>query len=71
MNLIVKVVGFSLKIPGFKSIVVEGDTIDDRTYQEIIKNSSKGDQIVISDIKTKLYNWSGCFLVNPMVIEVY
>ncbi len=71
LNLKVKVVGFSLKIPGYKAIAVDGDTIDDKTYQVIIKNSSKGDQIAISDIKVKLPNWSGCFLVSPMVIEVY
>ncbi len=73
LDLRVKVVGFCLKIPGYKAIAVDGDTIDDKTYQEIIKNSSKGDQIAISDIKVKVITISNvsCFLVNPMLIEVY
>ncbi len=70
-DLKIKVIRFSLKIPGRNSIIVNGDTIDEKTYQDIIKYSFKGNQIIISDIKVQLYNWSGCFLVNPMVIEVY
>lgn len=71
LDIRVKVVQFNLNIPGRNSIIVKGDTIDEKTYQEIIKNSSKGDQIAFSDIRIKLDSWSGCFLVSPMLIEVY
>ncbi len=69
-NLTFKIVQFELKIPGINAIVINGDKIDDETFNKINKYASKYDEIVISDIKIKT-SFVGCILVNPMVIMLY
>jgi hypothetical protein len=71
-NLIFKITQFALKIPGINSIVINGDKIDDVTFEKINKYASKFDEIVISDIHVKTTpSFSGCILVSPMVIQLY
>ena len=71
-NLIFKITQFVLKIPGRNSIVIKGDKIDDETFELINKHASKFDEISISDIHFKTTpSFSGCILVNPMVIKLY
>ncbi|WP_395066939.1 hypothetical protein [Flavobacterium sp.] len=69
-NLIFNITQFVLKIPGRNSIVINGDKIDDETFEKINKYASKYDEIVISDIKIKT-SFVGCILINPMVIKLY
>lgn len=71
-NLTFKITQFALKIPGINSIIINGDKIDDGTFEKINKYASKFDEIVISDIHVKTTpSFSGCILVNPMVIQLY
>lgn len=69
------VTAFSLKIPGMPSIQVIGNKIDSNTYEKILKNATKGDQITISDVKILVLEESMkggmCFKTNPIVIEIY
>ena len=48
-----QVVQFALKVPGQASIVVNGDKIDGRCRAALAR-ATKGDQVTISDIKTKV-----------------
>jgi gliding motility-associated protein GldM len=48
-----QVVQFALKVPGQASIVVNGDRVDARCKAALAR-ASKGDQITISDIKSKV-----------------
>ena len=70
-----EVTGFSLKIPGLSSIIINGNKIDSSTYEKILKNASLGYQISISDIKLIILEESlkggSCFKTNPIVIEIY
>ena len=70
LNLLYKVTRFSLKIPGRKTIVIQGDKIDEKTFNDINKYITKGDEIVIFDICGKPNISVGCFLVGPMVIRI-
>jgi len=71
-NLTFKITQFVLKIPRINSIVINGDKIDDGTFEKINKYASKFDEIVISDIHVKTTpSFSGCILVSPMVIKLY
>lgn len=69
-NLTFDVIQFVLKIPGINAIVINGDKIDDDTFEKVNRYASKYDEIVISDIKIKA-SFYGCILVNPMVIKLY
>ena len=70
-----EVTGFSIKIPGLSSIIINGNKIDSSTYEKILKNASLGYQISISDIKLIILEESlkggSCFKTNPIVIEIY
>ena len=70
-----EIVAFALKIPGQPSIQVIGNKIDDRTYERILRSSTIGDQITISDIKLRVMDdrlkGASCFLTSPIVVEVY
>jgi hypothetical protein len=48
-----KVVGFSLKVPGQATVVVSGDRVNAQC-KAALQRASRGDQIIISEIKTKL-----------------
>lgn len=48
-----RVTGFSLKVPGQATVVVTGDRVNAQCKTALLR-ASKGDQITISDIKTKL-----------------
>ena len=69
------VTAFSLKIPGMPSIQIIGNKIDSNTYEKILKNAIKGDQITISDVKLLVLEESMkggmCFKTTPIVIEIY
>jgi hypothetical protein len=69
------VTAFILKIPGMPSIQVIGNKIDSKTYEKILKNATKGDQITISDVKFLVLEESMkggmCFKTTPIVIEIY
>ncbi len=75
LNFLNNVTGYSLKIPGMTSIQVIGNKIDLNIYEKILKNSSIGDQITISDIRFKVLEESlkggMCFKTTPIVIEIY
>ena len=70
LNIIYKVTRFSLKIPGRKAIIIQGDKIDEKAFNDINKYSTKGDEIAIFDICGKPNISVGCFLVGPMVIRI-
>jgi hypothetical protein len=70
LNILYKVTRFSLKIPGRKSVVIEGDKIDERTFDDINKYTAKGDEIVIFDICGRPNISVSCFIVGPMVIRI-
>ena len=48
-----RVVGFSLKVPGQATVVVSGDRVNSQCKAALAR-ASRGDQITISEIKTKL-----------------
>jgi hypothetical protein len=48
-----KVVGFSFKVPGQATVVVSGDRVNAQC-KAALQRASRGDQIIISEIKTKL-----------------
>lgn len=71
-NLNFKVTQFYLKIPRQNTIVVNGDKIDDNTFQLINKYASKHDEISISNIKVRTNPpFMGCILVSPMIIQIF
>jgi hypothetical protein len=49
----IDVVGFNIKVPGQPTIVVSGNKMDGRAKAAIGK-ASRGDLVVISEVKTKL-----------------
>ena len=67
-----EVTQFSFKIPGLPAIVIEGNKIDDKTFEKINKSASKGDQITIFDIKTKTtkIRVGAICGITPMVIHI-
>ncbi|MEK8178999.1 GldM family protein [Flavobacterium buctense] len=70
LNIVHTINSFSLKIPGRKTIVIQGNKIDEKTFKEISKYASKGDEIAIFDIKVKVNITISCILISPMVIRV-
>ena len=70
-----KITGFILRIPNMPAIEVIGNKIDKYTYEKILKNTSHGDVITISDIKFIVLEESMkgglCFKRNPIVVEIY
>lgn len=62
---------FQLKIPGFNSMHIDGNTIKEIDYKKIINRVKIGDEIVISDIRfTVNINASIC-KINPIIIQIY
>nr|WP_284651017.1 hypothetical protein [Flavobacterium buctense] len=75
LNFLNKVTRFDLKIPGLESIQIEGDKIDEGTYQKILRKTSQGDQLALFDIKMNVYDprlkGAMCFLTTPLVVQIY
>ena len=63
---------FTIKIPGIGAFVIQGNKIDNNTFEKINKQVSRGDMITIFDIKTKssISSSSTIFEVLPLVIEI-
>lgn len=62
---------FQLKIPGFNSMHINGNTIKEIDHKKIINRVKIGDEIVISDIRfTVNINASIC-KINPIIIHIY
>jgi gliding motility-associated protein GldM len=65
-----QVTQFAFKVPGQASIVVNGDRVDSRCKAALAR-ASKGDQIIISDIKTKVIGASiATQTAAPAVFEI-
>ena len=69
-----RIISFTIKIPGVKAEIIKGNRIDERIYNKIIRISSRGDIIVISNIKTvtikdELVPYPDP--MSPIVIEIY
>jgi gliding motility-associated protein GldM len=65
------VVGFNLKIPGQPTVVVAGNKLNAQCKQ-ILSRAGKGDQVTISEIKTKLVG-AGSYLLPrtaPVIFEI-
>ena len=62
---------FTVKIPGLKENIVQGNTIDDYIYKKIEKLSS-GEIIVISDIvpKSRFGGGGMCYNSPPLVLQI-
>jgi GldM C-terminal domain len=65
-----KIIGFNLKISGKKCLILEGNKIDEKTFNLIDKYCQRYDQITIFDIKAKC-PIEGCVLINPIIIEIF
>jgi gliding motility-associated protein GldM len=65
------VVGFNIKVPGQPTIVVQGNKLDSRAKSAIAK-AGRGDQVTVSEIKTKLIGAGSYMLPRtaPVVYEV-
>ena len=62
---------FQLKIPGYSSMHIDGNSIKEIDYNKIINRVKIGDEIVISDIRfTANINANIC-KINPIIIEIY
>jgi len=67
------IIGFKIKIPGVQTQEIKGNKIDERIYNKIFRIVSKGDIIVISDIKTNIIKEEKGPYPDPMfpiVIEI-
>lgn len=71
IGLICTIKSFELKIPGFSSIHIDGNSIKENDYNKIIKRVKIGDEIVISDIKFLVNINALICKINPIVIEIY
>lgn len=60
-----QVTRFSVKIPGIPPIVVNGDKIDDKTFEQLKRKASKFDELCIFDIKVRVISPK----INPMCIR--
>ena len=65
------VVGFNLKITGQPTVVVQGDRLNSQCKSVLSKATRRGDQITISEIKTKLVG-SNLLLKRtaPVIFEI-
>ena len=67
-----KVLDFNIKIPGQNSINIEGNKIDEKTFEKINRYASRFDEIAITDLHIKTFpSFSGCILINPILIKLY
>lgn len=71
IGLICTIKSFELKIPGFSSIHIDGNSIKENDYNKIIKRVKIGDEIVISDIKFLVNINALICKTNPILIEIY
>ncbi len=67
----IDVVGFNLKVTGQPTVVVQGNRMNSQAVSAIQK-ASRGDQIIISDIKTKLVGAGDYMLPRtaPVIYEI-
>ncbi len=65
------VVGFNLKVSGLPTVVVQGNKLNAQC-KSVISRVGRGDQITISEIKTKLVGASGYLLPRtaPVIFEI-
>lgn len=71
LNFTFKVTKFKINIPGVKTIEINGDKIDDKTFEQINKYSSRGDLISIFNVSILMKpSFNGCILIRPMLIKV-
>lgn len=71
IGLICTIKSFELKISGFSSIHIDGNSIKESDYDKIIKRVNIGDEIVISDTKFSVNINALICKINPIVIEIY
>ncbi|MEN9336923.1 MAG: hypothetical protein RLZZ500_1910 [Bacteroidota bacterium] len=67
------VLEFTLKIPGQKAIVVQGNTITSSVFDQLNRYARKGDQLTICDIKTKVgihSNIISICKISPVLITI-
>jgi len=65
------VVGFNLKVTGQPTVVVQGDKLDAKC-KSVLARAGRGDQVTISEIKTKLVG-AGSYLLPrtaPVIFEI-
>ncbi len=65
------VVGFNLKVPGLPTVVVQGNKLNAQA-KAVISKVGRGDQVTISEIKTKLVG-AGSYLLPrtaPVIFEI-
>ncbi|SDX31080.1 type IX secretion system motor protein PorM/GldM [Flavobacterium degerlachei] len=65
------VVGFNLKVTGQPTVVVQGDKLNAQC-KSVLSKAGRGDQVTISDIKTKLVG-AGSYLLPrtaPVIFEI-
>ncbi|HWR94098.1 MAG TPA: gliding motility protein GldM [Flavobacterium sp.] len=67
----INVVGFNLKVSGQPTVVVQGNKLDSRC-KAVLSKVGKGDQVTISEIKTKLVGADGYMLPKtaPVIYEI-
>jgi hypothetical protein len=66
------IIEFTLRIPGQKAIVVQGNTITKAVFEQINRYAGKGDDLLISDLKVKLglnFNVRMCKF-SPVLITI-
>ncbi|WP_297517984.1 GldM family protein [Flavobacterium sp.] len=67
------VLEFTLRIPGQKAIVVQGNTITSSVFDQINRYARKGDQLTICDIKTRVgihNNRISICKITPVIITI-
>lgn len=67
----INVVGFNLKVSGQPTVVVQGNKLDAKC-RAVLSKVGKGDQVTISEIKTKLVGADGYLLPKtaPVIYEI-
>ena len=59
-----EVISFNIKIPGYPTIVVDGNIFTDEVFQ-LLKKARKKDEIIISEIRCKYVGLSGLVKKTP------
>jgi hypothetical protein len=71
IGLMCTIKSFALKIPRFKSILVNGNKIDKFYYKKISNKIKVGDEIIISNIRFTVNSNALICRINPILIEIY
>lgn len=71
IGLVCTIKSFELKIPGYSSILVEGNKIKEEYYKKIISKVKIGDQIVIYNVRFSVNVNALICKINPIIIEIY